>query len=111
MRMSLVVTIAGRLRELRVRHGLTQEEAAELVGVSMRFYQLLESGRKKQMWLETAERLAASYGLEAWQLIGRELPEKTEPAAKITESTIHYNRRRKGPYRKKKADGDTYGTD
>jgi len=107
--MSLIVTIAERLRELRVRHGLTQEEAAELVGVNMRFYQLLESGRKKQMWLETVERLAASYGLAAWQLLGPELPAKTELAAKVTGSSIHYNRLRKGPYRKKKAAGETEG--
>ncbi|EIP96635.1 putative transcriptional regulator [Opitutaceae bacterium TAV1] len=98
--MSLIVTIASRLCELRVRHGLTQEEAAELVGVSMRFYQLLESGRKKQMWLETVERLAASYGMEPWQFIGPELPVHTKPKTKVIGSSIHYQRLRKGPYRK-----------
>ncbi|RRJ97324.1 XRE family transcriptional regulator [Opitutaceae bacterium TAV4] len=98
--MILINTIADRLRELRVRHGLTQEEAAELVGVNMRFYQLLESGRKKQMWLETVERLAASYGMEPWQLIGPKLPVVTKPQGNVVKSSIHYRRVRKGPYRK-----------
>lgn len=98
--MPLVPLLAARLRELRVRHQLTQEEAAELVGVSMRFYQLLESGRKKQVWLETVERLASPYGLEAWQLIGPVLPADTEVLRSVSESAIHY-KSRKGPYKKK----------
>ena len=98
--MLLVPLIASRLRELRLRHGLTQEQAAELVGVSMRFYQLLKSGHKKQVWLETVERLAVPYGLAAWQLIGPELPVDTQLTRAVAESTIHY-RSRKGPYRKK----------
>ena len=99
MRMSLVPLIADRLRQLRVRHCLTQEETAELVGISMRFYQLLESGRKKQVWLETVERLAVPFGLEAWQLLCPELPADTRLQSAVAESTIHYKRRR-GPYRK-----------
>lgn len=98
MRMSLVPLIADRLRQLRVRHALTQEETAELVGVSLRFYQLLESGRKKQVWVETVERLAAPFGLEIWQFLGPELPAGTQLQSAVAESTIHY--RRRGPYRK-----------
>ena len=96
--MSLVPLLADRIRQLRVRHGLTQEETAELVGVSLRFYQVLESGRKKQVWLETVERLAAPFGLETWQLLGPELPAATQLQSAVAESTIHY--RRRGPYRK-----------
>jgi transcriptional regulator with XRE-family HTH domain len=98
--MELVPLIAMRLRQLRERHCLTQEQAADLVGVTMRFYQLLESGKKKQVWLETVERLAKPYGLEAWQLIGPKLPTGSKPSRAVAESTIHY-RARKGPYRKK----------
>ena len=54
--MDTLALIASRLRELRLRHGLTQQEFAELAGVGFKFYQLLESGRKKQIWLETVER-------------------------------------------------------
>ena len=104
--MELMPLIAARLRQLRERHCLTQEQAAELVGVTMRFYQLLESGRKKQVWLATVERLSAPYGLAAWQLIGPELPDHTVLAQSVPESTIHY-RARKGPYRKKAVEHPT----
>lgn len=99
-RMSLVALVALRLKELRARHHLTQEEAAEATDLSMRFYQLLESGRKKQIWLETVERLAAAYGLEAWQLIGPELPAHSNLRRNVAASNIHYRRIRRGPYRK-----------
>lgn len=66
--------LAERLRQLRLRHGLTQEQFAEAAGIGYKFYQQIESGRKKQLWLETLDRLAAGFGLEAWQLLGSELP-------------------------------------
>jgi transcriptional regulator with XRE-family HTH domain len=69
--------LATRLRSLRRRHGLTQEEFAEAAGLSYKFYQQIEAGRKKHVWLETVERLAAGFGLEAWQLIGPEEPAHT----------------------------------
>ncbi len=100
-RMSLVPLIALRLRELRTRHGLTQEEAAELVGVSMRFYQHIESGNKKQIWLETVERLGSAFGLEVWQFLGPTLPSVTQVPSGVTKSKIHY-RSRRGPYIKGK---------
>lgn len=81
--MPLVPLIASRLRELRARHELTQEEAAELIGVSMRFYQHIESGQKKQIWLETVERLSAAYGLEVWQFLGDKLPANTQTASSV----------------------------
>ena len=70
--------LAERLRQLRMRRGLTQEEFAEIAGISYKFYQQIESGRKKQLWLETVERLAAGFGLEAWQLLGSELPAESK---------------------------------
>jgi transcriptional regulator with XRE-family HTH domain len=97
--MSSISLIASRLKALRLRHNLTQEEAAELSGVTMRFYQVIESGRKKQIWLETVERLAAPYDLEAWQLLAPELPDRTHLTMAVSESRIHY-KARKGPYRK-----------
>jgi transcriptional regulator with XRE-family HTH domain len=97
--MPLNQLIASRLRELRVRHRLTQEETSELVGVSLRFYQLLESGRKKQMWVGTLERLALSFGLQPWQLIAPELPAESAPAKIPGDSAVHH-RKRRGAYNK-----------
>ena len=96
--MTLIPLIADRLRALRMRHGLTQEEAAELMELSLRFYQLLESGRKKQIWLETVERAAAAYGLAACDLIGPQLPEHSRVQRAPAQSSVHYKRRRRGPY-------------
>jgi transcriptional regulator with XRE-family HTH domain len=97
--MTLTRLVASRLRELRVRHRFTQEEAAEVVGVALRFYQLLESGQKKQMWVGTLERLATSFGLQPWQLIGPELPAETTPVKEPGGSAVH-RRKRRGAYNK-----------
>ena len=98
--MSQILQIAERLRILRHRHAITQQECAELAGMSFKFYQILESGKKKQIWLETVEKLASVYGLNAWQLLMPDLPGDTCINRRIIESNIHSNRRRKGPYYK-----------
>ena len=85
--------LAQRLRELRQRHGLTQEEAAGVCGLSYKFYQQIEADRKKQIWLETVERLAAGYGLAAWQLLGPDLPRVTKLAKEPRSSRVHNDRR------------------
>jgi len=58
-----------RLKTLRKRHGLTQERFAELSGISYKYYQQIEVGRKPDLRLSTLERLAQTYGLEVWQLL------------------------------------------
>jgi len=101
--MELVKLISERIIELRYRHGLTQEETAKLIGLSMRHYQTVEAGRKKKIWLGTVETLARAFGLEVWQLVGPELPEQTKLQFDVVKSSIHYQRQRKGPYRRKSA--------
>jgi len=86
--------LAQRLRELRQRHGLTQEEAAGVCGISYKFYQQIEANRKKQIWLETVERLAAGYGLAAQELLGQDLPKVTKLAKEPRSSRVHNNTRR-----------------
>jgi len=61
-----------RLKTLRKEQGLSQERFAELAGISYKYYQHIESGRKPDLRLSTLERLAAAYGLGVWQLL---LPE------------------------------------
>ena len=75
--MATLLALAFRLRRLRQRHALTQEEFAEAIGLSYKFYQQIEAGRKKQIWLETVERLAAGFGLQAWQLLAPDEPVHT----------------------------------
>ena len=68
-----------RLKELRAAHGLTQEEFAELSGISYKYYQAVEAGRKPNLRLSTLERLASAYGLQVWQLLGPTLPKSSPP--------------------------------
>jgi transcriptional regulator with XRE-family HTH domain len=75
--MSTLTDLSKRLRQLRRRHGLTQEQFAEIAGISYKFFQQIESGRKKQIWLDTVERLASGFGLEAWQLLAPDEPPLT----------------------------------
>ena len=86
--------IAARLMILRKRHGLTQEQAAELSGLAYKHYQSIEAGRRKQIWLETVDRLAAAYKLKTYQLLSPELPENSTPVKRPTKSNAHYHARK-----------------
>ena len=85
--------LALRLRELRQRHDLTQEESAGVCGISYKFYQQIEANRKKQIWLETIERLAAGYSLAAWELLSPITPKKTKLAKEPRASRVHNSKR------------------
>ena len=63
-----------RLRDLRKQHDLTQEQFAEISGISYKYYQAVETGRKRDLRLSTLERLAKAYGIEVHQLLAREHP-------------------------------------
>jgi len=71
-----------RLRELRQRHDLSQEAFAERAGMSYKYYQAVEAGRKKQLRLSTVEKLAAAYRIEVWELLSPVAPRKTALATK-----------------------------
>jgi len=78
---STLTVLLARLRELRERHGLTQEAFAELSGISYKYYQAVEAGRKTELRLSTLERLAKAYGIGVHQLLAPETP-RTRVAAK-----------------------------
>lgn len=64
-----IAPLLKRLRELRLRRGLTQEAFAEQAGFSYKYYQAVEAGRKRDLRLSTLERLAEAHGMELWQLL------------------------------------------
>jgi transcriptional regulator with XRE-family HTH domain len=66
---STIKLLLKRLRELRKAHGLTQEAFAERAGMSYKYYQALEGGRKLDPRLTTLERIAKVYGLQVHQLL------------------------------------------
>ena len=71
--------LRARLRDLRKLHGLTQEQFSEATGFSYKFYQLIEIGKKDDLRLSSLERLAAAYGIEVSDLLGRKLPKTKSP--------------------------------
>lgn len=93
-----VQRLISRLKALRVERGLTQEDFAELAGLSYKYYQAVEAGRKTNLRLSTLERLARGHGLEVWQLL---LPGETKPARKTTTVRSTQNTAKKPPPTKK----------
>lgn len=63
-----------RVRAFREALGLSQERFAERAGISYKYYQALEAGRKSDLRLSTLIRLAAGLRIEIWQLFTTEPP-------------------------------------
>jgi transcriptional regulator with XRE-family HTH domain len=70
---STAAFLGSRFRELRLRHELTQEQAAKLTKTEYKYWQLLEAGAK-DLRLTTLEKIAAAFGLEAKDLFASRLP-------------------------------------
>jgi len=58
-----------RVKALREAHGLSQEAFAEKAGLGYKYYQHVESGRRRDIRLSTIEKLAKACGLELWELL------------------------------------------
>jgi transcriptional regulator with XRE-family HTH domain len=71
---AVAIKLLTRLKELRKLHRLTQEAFSERSGISYKYYQAVEGGRKRDLRLSTLERLAKAYGIELWQLFSPRLP-------------------------------------
>ncbi len=52
-----------RLKALRLKTGLTQEEFAVNAGFSYKYYQAIEAGRRRNLRLKTIETLARAHGI------------------------------------------------
>lgn len=61
--------LLARVKELREAHGLSQEAFAEKAGLGYKYYQHVESGRRRDIRLSTLEKLAKACGLELWELL------------------------------------------
>jgi len=73
--------LIARLRELRKRHSLSQEQCSELAGISYKYYQLVEGGRRIDLRLSTLQKLAAGYGIHVHELLAPEMPKTRIPKA------------------------------
>jgi transcriptional regulator with XRE-family HTH domain len=65
----ILPSLLKRLKYLRKRAGLTQEQFAKRAGMGYKFYQQLEAGRKRDMRLSTLERLAKAHKIKVSQLL------------------------------------------
>ena len=60
---ALRIRLAQELKKLRKKSGLTQEKAAEKAGLSLRYYQVLESKRPtRTATMEILEKLGKAFG-------------------------------------------------
>jgi transcriptional regulator with XRE-family HTH domain len=75
-----ILELAQRIRWLRQCLRMSQEEFAEHAGIGYKFYQQIESGRKKHIWLDTLERIADGFGVELWELLAPTPPPTLHPA-------------------------------
>ena len=87
--MNSVERVALRTRELRQKHGMTQQEFAEVADMSEKFIQQIEAKRKKEIWVSTVERIAAAFSLELHEFLAPELPTGSKPAKKVISSRVH----------------------
>jgi len=76
---SAIDFLLPRLKRLRAKHGLTQEEFAERSGISYKYYQAVEGGRKRELRLSTLERIAAAYRIGVHELLSPVEPGTREP--------------------------------
>lgn len=61
--------LAGRLRELRKKNGLTQEKLSELSGIDYKHIQLLESKKAPAAKIDTIEKLAKAFRMSPSELL------------------------------------------
>jgi len=64
-----VKRLLARVRELREARGLSQEAFAEKAGLTYKYYQHVEAGRKRDIRVSTVQKLAKACGVELWELL------------------------------------------
>lgn len=69
MNPDIKLLLAKRLKELRKKHGLTQQKVAELAGVDYKHIQLLESKNPPAARIDTLEKIARAFGINSAQLL------------------------------------------
>ena len=58
---SIALGLARKLKQLRIKQELTQEQAAERASMPIRYYQKLESGNPHAVRTTTLEKLAKAF--------------------------------------------------
>ena len=66
---TIALKVAQKLRKLRIKHGLTQEQIAERADLPIRYYQKLESKSPYAVRITTLEKLAKGLKIPVWKLL------------------------------------------
>lgn len=88
--------LLARVKEFRKAHGLSQEAFAEKAGLGYKYYQHVESGRRRDIRLSTIKKLADACGLELWELLHPDTaPTVGEDPGPLEEKAIQPAKRRR----------------
>jgi len=63
------VQLGKQIRDLRIKHSLTQEALAEKSGISCKYLQNLEGKKPKVASILTLEKLAKGFNIPLWKLL------------------------------------------
>jgi len=99
--------LLARVKKLREARGLSQEAFSEKAGLGYKYYQHVESGRRRDIRLSTIEKLASACGLQLYELFNFDhapLILTANPAPKRTNPTTAKSAR-KSPARRSTAKG------
>lgn len=66
---SLQTNLSKRIKELRQKTGLTQEQFAEKVKIKYKYYQEFEGKKGRDMRLSTLNKIANGLGIPLWKLL------------------------------------------
>ena len=72
--------LLARVKEFREARGLSQEAFAEKAGIGYKYYQHVESGRRRDVRLSTLTKMAAGLGLTLSELVDFEAAVAESPA-------------------------------
>lgn len=67
-----MANFTNQLKKLRNSHGLTQEEAANKIGMKQQSYQKIESGKAADIKISTLTTICKEFGVSADWLLGLE---------------------------------------
>jgi len=69
MEIDIRLRLASKIRELRKKRGLTQEQLSELSGIDYKHIQLLESKKTPAAKLDTIEKIAKAFDITPSKLL------------------------------------------
>lgn len=69
MNTAIRLKLGKKIRQLREKHGMTQEELAESSGVDYKHVQLLESKNPSSARIDTIEKIAKAFGITSSELL------------------------------------------